>query len=158
HRMHQQIWKDEEVLRVGQTFWRFLREWHSLSRESFPVFGRQVEDLLAEETLTKDQPGIVGLACFRWLRSLRSREPQQFLAREMLPIEMLLRSMRTALNNGAEELEAKLSMLTMSESDNLVLKHRLEEAQKYLDELHNSASWRVTKPLREIKRIFCRFG
>jgi hypothetical protein len=182
HRTHRPQWNDESLLQVGQRFWQFLRDWHSSSRESFPVLGPSFDELLVEEALTREQLGIVSLACFRWLQGHRSSNPQQFLNQDMLPIEMLLRSMRVALNEKAEEIGAKSdeidrragefskelfhlkdasermkaeleARLLVLDHEKASLTHYLGEARKHIDDIHASLSWRVTKPLREVSRL-----
>lgn len=181
HRLHPQSWNEAELLRVGQILWQFLRDWHASDPESFPLVDDAVKQLLPEAVLTKAQLQLVGLACFQWLHGRRTGQPKAFMADEMLPIEIMLRRGRVALNAKADEVEqlkkeigrqkgefARLEdiaaqrqraledKLAIADFDNGSLKAYLAEKAKHLDAIHSSLSWRLTKPLRSVSRMLRR--
>jgi hypothetical protein len=153
HRMHNPGWNGEERENVGQKFWSFLRDWRALNEMSFPSLGSEVDDFWPEEALTSDQLAVVGLACFRWLRSHRSASSQRFLPQRLWPIEALLHSQRIVLNQLNQKANSLRTELEAKES---FFEDRLAEMRGRVNEIEKSTSWRVTKPLREIVRIFSR--
>jgi hypothetical protein len=166
HRIHNQGWISTERECAGQDFWRFLKEWHSSKPDSFPLLGHEVDMLWAEETLTIKQLGIVGSACFHWLRTRQVENHLGFLPSRMEPIETLLRSTRVALKKSAEA-EAEIAYLRTKLGDYsaelvslraevLGMKAEVLSMKAQLAAVEQSTSWRITKPLRQIGSVLRR--
>jgi hypothetical protein len=152
HRIHDHGWIGTERERVGHAFWHFLKEWRSSNPDSFPPLGHDVDKLWAEETLTIQQLGVVGSACFQWLRTRQLENDHRFLPPRMEPIETLLRSMRITLKRSAEA-EAEVAHLRTE------LEYYTVEAislRAKLTGVEQSTSWRITKPLRQISSVLRR--
>jgi hypothetical protein len=156
HRIHSPGWIGLERERVGQDFWRFLKEWRLSKPNGFPPLGHEVDVLWAQETLTAEQLGIVGSACFRWLRTRQFENHLEFLPLQMEPIEALLRSMRVVLNKSAE-IDAKAAhLLTQLEERTAEVLHLREQRSvltAQLTAVEQSTSWRITKPLRRVSSV-----
>ncbi len=206
HKVHKRAWTDDERARMGQTFWRFLKECRASNPEVLSGFGREVDALVSEETLTIEQLAVVGSACFQWLQTRRLDPPPAFLPTRMGPIETLLRSLRLALRRNAEaqarcgEVQARLdykeaeaagaqakleaeaaemqAKLVSKEAEAAEVQAKFEaeaaEAQAKLvvkeaeaaslsadnwhlrcklEEIEQSTSWRMTKPVRQFVEI-----
>jgi hypothetical protein len=167
HRIHSPGWIGSERERTGQDFWRFLKELRSSKPDSFPPLGHEVDMLWAEETLTIEQLGKVGSACFQWLRTRQFENHLGFLPARMEPIEALLRSMRMVLKKSAEreaevahvrtQLEAEVARLRTEVGERtaevLNLREQSGSLRTQLTAVEQSTSWRITKPLRQVSSV-----
>jgi hypothetical protein len=152
HRNHNHGWIGTERERVGQAFWRLLKDWRSSVPDSFPLLGHEVDVLWPEDTLTIEQLGVVGSACFQWLRTRQLENDFNFLPLRMEPIETLLRSMRATLKKSAKA-EADIAYLRAEAEAE---RTELVSLRAKLTAVEQSTSWRITKPLRQISSVLRR--
>jgi hypothetical protein len=151
HKLHDVSWSDEERGRVGQAFWRFLKQWRASATDKFPALGSETDTLWPKSTLTIDELGVVGSACAGWLQGRRSEASQQLLPLEMQPLETLLRSARTSLNiMGRQQLELVHRLLD-SEGNDALLRLRIVEMEQRIANMERSTSWRIAKPMRKVR-------
>jgi hypothetical protein len=164
HRLHDNSWNNDELLRVGQNFWKRLNEMRSFKPVDSILKSSLASEMKYEDLLDINILSNLSFLCFKWLQSHRISDAKFFTDNEYINIVNLIQRYRYSLNANKYDFDREFTsqhikfheMKLKFESDIIdymeklsKMNNRAELAEREIEQIHASTSWRITKPLRQ---------